>query len=178
MFGESIVVRVQSWEPVSSTTTAVAATADEQTRVTAQLQTAADNDLRASLESADLVVTGRVRRVQAPSVAALAPERRRITEHDPEWQEAVVEVQSVIKGAADGADVVVRFPASMDVMWAAHPKLREGQEGTFILNQDRVSGAPTATLEGGRTAPAYTITSPRHLLSTGDAARVRTLLGR
>jgi hypothetical protein len=74
-------------------------------------------------------------------------------------------------------EVVVRFPASTDVMWAAYPKFKEGQEGTFLLHQDRLSGSPTATLEGG-TVSAYTAARPKDVVSGADAATVRRLLGR
>ncbi|HEV7877012.1 hypothetical protein [Bradyrhizobium sp.] len=173
IFGESLAVRVLSWEPVL----AAAAGAAEDTRVSAQVGASADRELQTALESADLVVVGRVKRVQAPSALALAPERRRVTEHDPEWREAIIEVESALKGAADLREVVVRFPASVDVMWAASPKFTEGQEGTFLLQQDRLTGAPAAVLDG-RPVSAYTAVSPKHVLSSGDAARIKTLLGK
>jgi hypothetical protein len=174
IFGESLAVRVLSWEPVL----AAAAGAAEDTRVAAQVDASADRELQTALESADLVVVGRVKRVQAPTALALAaPERKRVTEHDPEWREAIIDVESALKGAADMREVVVRFPASVDVMWAASPKFTEGQEGTFLLQQDRLTGAPAATLEG-RAVTAYTAISPKHALSSGDAARIKRLLGR
>lgn len=176
IFGESLAVRVLSWEPVSAAA-AAAAGAAEDTQVAAQVDASADRELQTALESADLVVVGRVKRVQAPSALALAPERKRVTEHDPEWREAIIEVESALKGAADMREVVVRFPASVDVMWAASPKFTEGQEGTFLLQQDRLTGAPAATLEG-RAVTAYTAISPKHTLSGGDAARIKRLLGR
>jgi hypothetical protein len=174
IFGESLAVRVLSWEPVSSAT--AGAVAAEDAKVTAQLQASEDKELQASLESADIVIVGRVKSVHLPSVAALA-ERQMVSEHNPDWREAVIEVQSALKGAADTKEVVVRFPASFDVMWASSPKFTVGQEGTFLLQQDRLSGSPKATLEG-KEVTAYTAISPKHTLSSGDSARVRRLLGR
>jgi hypothetical protein len=175
IYGESLAVRVLSWEPVSSAT--ASAVAAEDAKVTAQLQEGAYKELQQSIESADIVIVGHVKRIQPPTVAALAPERQMVSEHNPDWQDAIIEVQSALKGAADSPEVVVRFPASMDVMWAGYPKFKEGQEGTFILHQDRVSGSPAATLEG-KAVTVYTAISPKNTLSSGDAARIRRLLGR
>jgi hypothetical protein len=174
IFGDSLAVRVLNWEPVL----AAAASAAEDTRVAAQVDASADKELQTTLESADLVVVGRVKRVQAPSALALAaPEWKRVTEHDPEWREAIIEVESALKGAADVREVVVRFPASVDVMWAASPKFTEGQEGTFLLQQDRLTGSPAATLDS-RAVTAYTAISPKQVLSGGDAAKLKKLLGK
>jgi hypothetical protein len=178
IFGESLAVRVLSWEPVSSNTTgAVAADDPKVTAQIQQIQASADKDIQASIASADIVIVGRVKSVQPPSVAALAPEKQRVSEHNPDWQEAIIDVQSVLKGAADTTQVVVRFPASMDVMWAGYPKLTEGQEGTFLLQQDRLSSSATATLEG-KSVTAYTVMSSKDVLSSGDSERIKSLLGR
>jgi hypothetical protein len=180
IFGESLAVRVLSWEPVSSVRAGAGAGAAEDAKVTAQIQqiqASADKDIQSAIESADIVIVGRVKRIQPPSVAALAPERQMVTEHNPDWQEAIIEVQSALKGAAGAAEVVVRFPASMDVMWAGYPKLKEGQEGTFLLHQDRLSASPTATLEG-RAVTAYMVISSKHVLSSGDSERIKGLLAR
>jgi hypothetical protein len=178
IFGETLAVRVLNWEPVSSAR--AAAGAAEDAKVTAQIQqiqASADTDIQSAIASADVVIVGRVKTIQPPSVAALAPESQRITEHNPDWQEAIIEVQSALKGAVDATEIVVRFPASMDVMWASYPKLKAGQEGTFLLHQDRLSTAPTATLEG-RTVAAYTVISAKHLLSSGESERIKGLLRR
>jgi hypothetical protein len=178
IFGESLAVRLLSWEPVSSDTAGAAAADDP--KVTAQIQliqASADKDIQASIASADIIIVGRVKSVQPPSVATLAPEKQRVSEHNPDWQEAIIDVQSVLKGAADTTQVVVRFPASMDVMWAGYPKLTEGQEGTFLLQQDRLSSSATATLEG-KAVTAYTVVSSKDVLSSGDSERIKSLLGR
>jgi hypothetical protein len=175
MFGESLAVRLLNWEPVSA---AVAGVADD-ARVTQLVASSTDKEIQSLLESSDLVVVGRVKRVQPPTVAALAaPEQKRVTEHDPEWREAVVTVESALKGADNNLqEVIVRFPASVDVMWAASPKFTEGQEGTFLLQQDKLTGAPTASLNG-RVVTTYTAISPRQVLGSEAAVTVNRLLGR
>jgi hypothetical protein len=87
--------------------------------------------------AADVVVSGRVGQLRA--AAPSAPRGKMpgpITEHDPQWQEAVVEVTAVHKGRRVPRSVRVRFPASTDVAWARAPKLHAGQQGTFLLKRD------------------------------------------
>jgi hypothetical protein len=102
--------------------------------------------------SADTVVVGRVAAVRLPAselppratrgaAAALAsPPRGPISEHDPQWREAVIRVERVAKGRSAGKEVVVRFPASDDVRWFRAPKFAPGDQGVFILHR---SGSET-----------------------------------
>ena len=109
--------------------------------------------LRRRIDEAAAVVSGRVVDVRphkpaGPKAAALAapamPEGR-ISEHDPFWQDAVVEVSGVHKGPKQRR-VVVRFPASTDVLWRKAPKFRKGQTGVFLLHAE----APRPTAAVGR----------------------------
>ena len=87
--------------------------------------------------AADVVVSGRVGEVRAD--APRGPRRKvplPITEHDPQWREAIVEVTAVHKGRRVPRSIRVRFPASTDVAWARAPKLHAGQHGTFLLKRD------------------------------------------
>jgi hypothetical protein len=138
-------------------------------------QMVSDAKLSERLRSADAVVIGRVTRVQTGSQATFLVQPMRITEHDPQWREAVIAVETGIKGATAGEEIVVRFPASIDIRWYATPKFEVGQEGTFILQRDQVSGAPFAMHAGGQVA-AYTAMSEQDVLSRDDAARVRSLI--
>jgi hypothetical protein len=89
------------------------------------------------LAAADVVVSGRVAEVRAAVPRATRGTiRAPITEHDPQWQEAVVQVTAVHKGRRVPRSIKVRFPASTDVAWARAPKLHAGQEGTFLLKRD------------------------------------------
>ncbi|HEX4545409.1 MAG TPA: hypothetical protein VH110_03530 [Candidatus Acidoferrum sp.] len=134
-----------------------------------------DQELRDRLNSADFVVIGRVTDVHRWAVPkSVTPSR--VTEHDPDWHEAVVEVQSVLKGGkAKGNKIVVRFPQRNDVAWAHSPKFEKNQRGIFCLNRDQVSGAPTAKL-GGNQVNAYTCLGHGDALPMSDEARVRSLL--
>jgi len=124
VYGSSLVVR--EIHHVNSESTAARGQLSE------ALQQLPDEDLKARLVQADLVLTGRVRSTR-PVVAS--GQHPRTSEHDPEWWQALVEVQSVEKGQSNDRVVVVYFPRSDDIRWFASPKLKEGQQGIFLLRQ-------------------------------------------
>ena len=135
LFGTGIAVRevgrVEADEPEGGARAAA--------RVEETASNAAQRELRRHVEEADLVVAGRVTLVRpSQSAAAAAEERRPITEHDPNWQEAVVEVQSVVSGQLRAPQITVLFPASMDVMWRDAPKHRPGERGVWLLHEEQV----------------------------------------
>ena len=114
-------------------------------------------DVQERLESADIVVVGKVAAVRLPpsdrtprttarglAASAAAPERGPITEHDPKWREAVIEVDRVEKGSRNPKQVVVRFPASDDVRWFRSPKFVAGERGVFILQRSEEGAVPAA----------------------------------
>jgi len=135
-------------------------------------QQVTDSTLAERVRGADMIVAGRVESIQK---ATLAPQpHRRITEHDADWQEAVITVDSMLKGPAS-ARVVVRFPASLDIAWHRLPKFAVGQAGTFLLRRDTISGSPHAMI-AGQQVTAYVVPATTDVLSTADAARVRALI--
>ena len=133
-----------------------------------------DPELQDRLKLADFVVIGRVTDVHrwtAPKSATT-----RVSEHDPDWHEAVIEVQSVLKGTqVKGNKVVVRFPGRNDVAWVHSPKFAKNQQGIFCLNRDQASGVPTAMV-GGHQVTVYTCLGHGDSLPMSDAPRVRSLL--
>lgn len=131
-----------------------------------------DSALAERVRAADMIVTGRVESIRPATDMALL--HRRITEHNPDWQEAVITVDSMIKGPAS-ARVVVRFPGSLDIAWHRLPKFTAGQTGTFLLHKDTMSGAPHATMAGLQVT-AYIAPAATDILSAADAARVRALV--
>jgi hypothetical protein len=135
-------------------------------------QQVTDSALQARIRAADMIIVGRVESIRAPT--QMAQPRRRITEHDPDWREAVFVVESMLKGGSSPR-VVVRFPASLDIAWHGLPKFSAGQEGTFLLHRDTLSGTPRAVL-GGQPVTAYTVVTSADVLSRADAQRVRALV--
>jgi hypothetical protein len=89
--------------------------------------------LQARADEASLVVVGRVTGVQA--LATAAPTQGRLSEHDPHWATATVEVEEAVKGSPPKT-VDVLFANSEDVMWRQAPKLALGQTAVMLLHQD------------------------------------------
>ncbi len=136
-----------------------------------------DQELRERMNASDFVVVGRVtdvRKWNAPKAKSGAP--LHVTEHDPDWHEAIVEVESVLKGGqVKGNKVVVRFPQRNDVAWVSSPKFTKDQKGIFCLNRDRATGVPTTKL-GGKQVNVYTCLGHGDALPMSEEMRVRALL--
>lgn len=121
-----------------------------------------EDEVRRHLDSAALVVTGRVVETRPPVPAA------EWSEHSPVWAEAVIQVDSVIKGSA--ADhLVLLYPTSLDVAWFNAPKPRVGWDGVWLLSPAQ------GELMKGR-AGVYLALEPWNLMSRDDAGLVERLV--
>jgi len=171
IFGRGVAVREVGHELGHSPV----AVADQQETVVRARREVNDADLKAHIQKAAMVVAGRVEQVRPAELAAAPGRPKRITEHDADWQEAIIQVQDGLKGAQAGQQVVVRFPGSSDVAWVGTPRFAVGQEGTFLLHKDSTTGSPTTTI-GGRPVPAYTALHKLDVLSKQDATRIRDMI--
>jgi hypothetical protein len=146
IYGESMAMQSLSEEPVGAVHMAsLGAPVDPVKRSAARRK-------RERFATADLVVSGKVMAVRLPLEARSNAEVRAagltkrpikpISEHDPKWREAVVQVGDVHKGTHRKKEVVVRFPSSMDVMWYHAPKFQPGQQGYFMLHKTDAETAP------------------------------------
>ena len=97
----------------------------------------------------------------------------RISEHDPDIAEAMITVVDAIKGAQPGRELVVRFPASNDVMWYNYPKFQPGETGVFILQPDSLPRGANALVQGAE-VPTFTIPRQSDVLPASEADRVRS----
>jgi hypothetical protein len=176
IFGEGLVVREVGHERLNGRMS-IAGLDEEQAKMTRREEELRDEALRAKIAAADVIVVGEVEEVRLPQTMALRAQDKplRISEHNPQWQEAVIKVRSAVKGAQEGEKIVVRFSASEDVAWFRAPKLQIGQTGTFILPKDTVSGAPRALLSGTE-VEAYTALKAENLLPVTEAERIRELM--
>jgi len=127
------------------------------------IQKNADQDLRELISRADLVVLGRVTSIEP------APEQNQrfsISEHNPQFMKAIIQVESVEKGKANNS-VAVLFSSSTDVMWDDSPKLKEGQDGIWILHLNEKEGLK---VEG------YTALDVRDIQPRKQLDRIRRLV--
>jgi hypothetical protein len=175
IFGSGVAVKELGHDIPPSGGTSGAAETGEKTvgQVRSEIS---EQDLQRLLASCDYVVIGRITDVHQWVIPKSATPRYRTSEHSANWHEAVLQVQSVLKGPKLKRNkMVVRFPLSRDVAWASAPKFEPGQEGIFILKKDQVSGAPTAS-SGGYKGDAYTCLKPGDWLPLTEEPRVRSLL--
>jgi hypothetical protein len=90
-------------------------------------------ELKERAGEAAAVVLGRVTGVNERA----APAEGRLSEHDPQWAVATIEVDQAVKGRP-ARTTKVWFATSEDVMWRQAPKLRVGQQAVMLLQK----GAP------------------------------------
>jgi len=126
------------------------------------------------LIKSDLIVTGKVLAVRKPLVSN-STSKRVLSEHDPKWMNAVVSVQSTVKGSIS-SQLVVRFPSSLDVAFREIPKFTVGQEGAFILNKDSVSGLTPLPRINGQTISAFTALSKHSFVSKALVKNLKAAL--
>lgn len=123
-----------------------------------------DERLQKRIAQADLVVVATVTSVRpAPQTEGRPPG----SEHDPEWREASLRVESVEKGQAPSGHLVIQFPNSKDIRWFAAPKFREGQRGVFLLKR---------TENRQLRISAYTALDPLDFQSTEQLPKVKKLM--
>src|SRR5213596_1414484 len=178
IYGRWITVREVGHEAIGPQLATVAGTGTAQQDLVAKArQQVNDADLKARIQAAAMVVVGRVEQLRPMAYGRPgAPARpKRFTEHDPNWQEAIIHVDEGLKGATAGERVVVRFPGSRDVAFVGTPRFAAGQEGTFLLRKDTATGSPVA-LMAGQPVQAYTALHRLDVLSKQDAQHVRTLM--
>jgi len=179
IYGQGITVREVGHETIGpQLAAAVGSTGTaQQDLVTRARQQVNDADLKARIQAAAMVVVGRVEQLRPMAYGAPArpPRTKRFTEHDPNWQEAIILVDEGLKGATAGERVVVRFPSSRDVAFVATPRLAAGQEGTFLLQKDTATGSPLSVM-AGQSVQAYTALHRLDVRARQDAPHVRTLM--
>lgn len=87
----------------------------------------AGEQFRSHADSADAIVVGRVSALEKAGPLAMS-------EHDPDWWRATIDVQHVEKGDVPEQQVTVAFPSSQDVRWHTTPKPVAGQDGVWVLH--------------------------------------------
>jgi hypothetical protein len=160
LFGTSIAVIAVAVEPASD---------DAAQQMRAAVSSAPAQRAKARAARADLVVSGEV--TQVTQVAR--PPGTPISEHEPQWQEAVVRVHHVARGARGRrpGNVTIRFAASRDVRWAHAPKFGVGQEGVWMLGDKSKEGG---ALRAAAAVPKdqYLVVEPEDFYPKEAAARV------
>ena len=162
IFGENLAVQSLGHDSISATPVATAAAGSPPMDASRAAQ---HQMIRERIAGAPLVITGKIVAVGLPgaATAGAATQSERISEHDPFWREAVVEVHSVHKGTVGKQQVLLRFPSSTDVRWHRAPKFQTGQQGVFSLRGDDVSGHTM-----GQAATSFTADTAYTALHSAD----------
>jgi hypothetical protein len=138
MFGDSVAVRSEAQERVTAKHAAALTQGGDPT------ENRQSRRLEEHVNDADLVVSGQVSAVTIPPEIAehvrAADERppAPVSEHDPKWRQAVIQVNETHRGSHDSNQVTVLFPSSMDVRWYRAPKFQAGQKGLFVLHKTKI----------------------------------------
>lgn len=171
LFGDSVAVESVKQEKPAVARTMLAA------QVSDPVRNLADRELQDRVADAEMVIEGEVSSIHLPQAQSFVATRtasstKPVSEHDPKWREAVINVGVVHKGNPETKQVVVRFPSSTDVQWYRAPKFHTGDRGVWLLHSGEVAPAATTTgkqmvvgeSSSARTvapgAPVYTALSP------------------
>ena len=186
IFGETIAVDAVNY---SEETNKLKMATSINTTVTA----AADADIKERIDSAELGVVGKVIKVTkanvpdtplsltAPKTTAKdEPPTTRISEHDPNWHEATIKVDEVVKGEKSAKNVKVLFPKSDDVRWYKVAKFEVGQQGVWLLQKRKdqsVKGIPPKLLQAlPEQEDVFTALHDKDYLPLNELGKVKSLI--
>lgn len=141
-------------------------TQDLRRQIAQAFQKKDDEDLRKRIAKSGLIVAGKVLKTGPAKLS----ERQPLTEHDPQWQEAEISIEAVQKGQFSARTVSVLFAASTDMMWFRSPKLKEGQDGIWLLHKDAVKWPGIKD--------RYVVVDPLDYQPRDQGGRVKRLLSR
>jgi hypothetical protein len=174
LFGESVAVRSLYEETEAATTSS---------HYAGPVTPSKQRESREHFNDADLVISGKVIEVRLPKSAPARTKRAttgtattRVSEHDPKWREAVIEVADVHKGSAAKKQVVIRFPASTDVAWRRAPKFTAGQEGYFMLHESSRANRRAASKGNKAADETFTVRDPRDYQPYSEAAAIKSII--
>jgi hypothetical protein len=168
IFGASIAVDVIGTAPATPALAAASLVRNAKVSMS-------DSTLKARIDSAELGVAGRVAAVTKSDKGPT-----HISEHDPNWHEATIEVDEVVKGRKNIKQVKVLFPDSDDVRWHKVGKYAAGQQGVWLLQpgqrQDS-KGIPAKVMAAVPTGrDVLTALHPYDYLPLHELERVRALV--
>ena len=83
--------------------------------------------LLAHADAADAIVVGRVAKLEQVA-------KKGLSEHDPDWWKATLDVDHVEKGDAKPGKLAVLYANSLDVRWRTAPKPKAAQGGLWMLH--------------------------------------------
>ncbi|NGO55486.1 hypothetical protein [Allomesorhizobium camelthorni] len=119
-----------------------------------------DERLSKRLSAVDAVAIGRITAIDT----TVPPPQVPVTEHDPQWQRATLEISTVLSGDLRDRPVTLLFPGTLDVAWVDAPRPSAQQEAVWLLTFNR-------DVDG------YTALDPLDVQPVEQADRIRRLIG-
>lgn len=155
LFGDSVAVESVKQEKPAVAETMLA------TREPDPVRNHENRELQKRVADAEIVVEGQVSSIHLPqsethTALSSRPSGRPVSEHDPKWREAVIDITAVHKGKPDRKQVLLRFPSSNDVQWHRAPKFHAGDRGVWLLTSSKTS-SPAANLSKSAEAKAGSV---------------------
>jgi hypothetical protein len=154
-----------------------------------------DADLKDRIDSAELGVVGKVVKIEKADVPDTPlslsvtkskakskdePPTTKISEHDPNWHQATIKVDEVVKGAKGNKNVKVLFPKSDDVRWYKVAKFAVGQQGVWLLQKGKdqeIKGIPPKLAEAIPDGPGvFTALHEKDFLPLSELGKVKSLI--
>jgi len=136
-----------------------------------------DDVLKKRIDSATMGVVGTVVKVEKTDKDT---ETTHFSEHDPNWHEATINVDEVVKGKKNTKEIKVLFPRSDDVRWHKINKYSEGQKGIWLLQkgrkQDRSGIHPKVLAAIPPDKDILTTLHPVDFLTINELGKVKSLL--
>jgi hypothetical protein len=119
-------------------------------KMNATMSVKQDGVLLERLNSSEMGVVGKVVKIEKADLpdlpvalmkgvraGAKAVATTKISEHDPNWHQATIKVDEVVKGQKGKSRVKVLFPKSDDVRWFRIHKYSLGQQGIWLLQKGK-----------------------------------------
>lgn len=139
------------------------------------MERASDERLFQRLVKAEIVVSGVA--IETRPYEPPGPARRLGSEHDPDWWECVIKVETVEKGdvktkekgRTPAREVITLFAHSLDIVWYHSPKFEKGSTGIWLMQRFELRGEPVPELVTVHVLDFQTIS---------ELERIRTLLKR
>jgi len=116
------------------------------------MEHAGEEQLFQRLVQAEIVVSGVATETRPYEAGARA--RRHVSEHDPDWWECVIKVDTVEKGDVKAKEkgkktapeLVTLFAHSIDIVWNHAPKFNKGSAGIWLMHRIELRGEPVPEL--------------------------------
>lgn len=127
------------------------------------VQAAPDAELTQRLAQAEIVISG----VVSATARFEAQRPGFLSQHDPDWWQAAIGIETVEKGNVTAKTMAVLFANSSDIAWYRSPKIKKGDHGIWLLQSRDTFGKPV---------PGLAVVHPLDCQPITELVRVRTLL--